>query len=420
MRVVIVNKSDSTGGAAVVSLRLMEALCAAGVDAKMLVAEKLTDDSRVALAGSGLALKRAFLAERLKIFLANGFDRGTLFKIDTASDGVDIASHPWVREADVVCLNWVNQGMLSWKGIEKLLKAGKPVVWTMHDMWCMTGICHHAGECEGFCRECGNCRLLGRLGSANDLSHKIWMKKNSFYHRYPSLRFVAVSNWLRHRAEESTLLGGRRVEVIPNAFPFDEETAATLAAAKRRGDGKKRIVMGAARLDDPIKGLDTLREATVVLRKRNPQLADRLELHTFGDVRNPETLEGFGIPVVLLGRISGRDKLSEVYKSADIVVSSSHYETLPGTLVEGQAWGCVPVAFDHGGQSDIIDHKSTGWLSPYDRDASRRAESLAEGLAWAAEQGSDIISRMREEAKSRFSSQAVAARYIALFRELLS
>ena len=35
MKVVIVNKSDSTGGAAVVSYRLMEALCDAGVDARM-------------------------------------------------------------------------------------------------------------------------------------------------------------------------------------------------------------------------------------------------------------------------------------------------------------------------------------------------------------------------------------------------
>ena len=135
MKVVLINKSDSTGGAAVVTFRLMEALRAAGVDARMLVAEKRRDSAFVELASGRRGLRKAFLSERLKIFLANGMSRETLFRIDTASDGVPMWHHRWVEEADVVCLNWVNQGLLSLDGLEKLLATGKPVVWTMHDMW---------------------------------------------------------------------------------------------------------------------------------------------------------------------------------------------------------------------------------------------------------------------------------------------
>lgn len=40
MRITLINKSDSTGGAAVVSLRLVNALRDAGIDARMLVTEK--------------------------------------------------------------------------------------------------------------------------------------------------------------------------------------------------------------------------------------------------------------------------------------------------------------------------------------------------------------------------------------------
>ena len=68
MKVVIINKSDSTGGAAVVSRRLMEALREEGVDARMLVVEKLTDSPYVEVAASKRDIKRPFLAERLKIF----------------------------------------------------------------------------------------------------------------------------------------------------------------------------------------------------------------------------------------------------------------------------------------------------------------------------------------------------------------
>ena len=124
LKIAIVNKSESTGGAAVVSFRLMEALRRAGADARMVVAEKLTDSPFVSVAASEWQIKIPFLSERLKIFIENRFNRSTLFKIDTASDGLDLMKNPVVREADVVMLNWVNQGMLSLKGIERIAESG--------------------------------------------------------------------------------------------------------------------------------------------------------------------------------------------------------------------------------------------------------------------------------------------------------
>ena len=76
----------------------------------------------------------AFLRERLGIFLANGFNRRDLFKVSTARYGVDVLSHPWLKEADVVCLNWINQGMLSLSAIRAIADMGKKIIWTMHDM----------------------------------------------------------------------------------------------------------------------------------------------------------------------------------------------------------------------------------------------------------------------------------------------
>ena len=104
MRVVIINKSDSKGGAAVASLRLMHALCANGVDAHLLVVDRRTSDPRVVSVASPIADKAVFLAERAQIFLQNGFSRENLFKADTARFGRDLSSHPLVREADVVIL----------------------------------------------------------------------------------------------------------------------------------------------------------------------------------------------------------------------------------------------------------------------------------------------------------------------------
>lgn len=414
MKVVIINKSDETGGAAVVSLRLMDALRREGVDARMLVVEKCTDSPYVERAASPRAIRRAFLAERLKIFMANGMNRTDLFKVDTASDGIKLWNHRWVREADIVCLNWVNQGMLSLEGIRKLGELGKPIFQTMHDLWCMTGICHHPGDCIRFREKCGDCKFLGRMKKPGDVSFTVHEAKKRLYADVP-IHFVAVSNWLAGKCRESSLLRNMDISVIPNAFPIDE-----FEEGRGSRDGKFRVVMGAARLDDPIKGLPLLIEATNILENEYPELAARMELITFGTVKNPDAFEGIGVAHKHLGRLSGTESVSGVYRSADCVVSSSLFETLPGTLIEGQACGCVPVSFNRGGQPDIIDHLRTGYIADFSNDATESARNLAEGLVWASEQPSGIKREMRAAVESRFSPHSVATAYLALFQYALA
>lgn len=416
MKVVIVNKSDSTGGAAVVSYRLMQALCQAGIDARMLVAEKRSVSPRVAPAASSLSLKRAFLMERLGIFMHNGMNRATLFKIDTAADGVDISRHPWVREADIICLNWINQGLLSFRGLERLARTGKPIVWTMHDMWNMTGVCHHAGDCDRWQEHCGLCPLLGRCAGDNDISTRVWQRKKDLYTAYRPA-FVAVSSWLADRARRSSLMAGADITVIPNAFHFADERPV------RPPHSGIRIVFGAARLDDSIKGLPIMVRATEMLAAEHPDIAAECKIVTFGNVRNPEAIQRFGIPHEHLGVIAP-SRIQEAYLSADMVVSTSLYETLPGTLVEGQAWGCVPVTLDRGGQRDIVDHQQTGYLAHWseDGDYEKAARAIAEGMTWAYKElkrdADGLRERMLQSALRRFSAGTVAGKYIHLFERL--
>ena len=423
LKIVIINKSDSTGGAAVVSRRLMEALRKEGADARMLVAENLTDSPYIEPAAPPLQIKVKFLSERLKIFLANGFNRNTLFKIDTAAEGLPLWRNPLVVEADAILLNWVNQGMLSLKGINKILKLGKPVIWTMHDMWCMTGICHHAGHCNHYFNSCGNCPLLGKRGASHDLSNKILNRKKALFNneifKLNPITFVAVSSWLAGKSKESNLLGNLRVLTIPNAFnSVDAEKRSAISY-----NSKIRILFGAARLDDPIKGIDTLKEMSEEIRRNYPKLASRLEIAFFGAVKYPESLDGFSLPIINMGILRGEENVRKAYKDSQILVSASSYETLPGTLVEAQAYGVIPVAFNRGGQSDIVEHLSTGYLAEYNEDISKRARNLAEGVAWASEilydknNYEDIVKRMQDSTIRKFSYENIAGKYLELIKE---
>ena len=148
MRVLIVNTSERTGGAAVAANRLMEALNNNGVKAKMLVRDKETNHITVAALPKSWKLHWNFLWERFSIWLSLHLRRTHLFEIDIANTGTDITQLREFQEADIIHLHWINQGMLSLKVIRKILNNGKRVVWTMHDIWPATAICHLTLDCR--------------------------------------------------------------------------------------------------------------------------------------------------------------------------------------------------------------------------------------------------------------------------------
>ena len=412
MKVVVINHSDMQGGAAIVSLRLVHALQDAGVDARMLVIDRQSDDALVGVMGGKWRNKWNFLAERLGVFLRNGLRRDTLFKIDTGSHGINLVSHPWVKEADVVCLNWVNQGTLSLKNVKQLAQAGKPLVWTMHDMWNCTGVCHYSFECERYKERCHSCPLLETKG--NDLSTVIQEKKRRLYEQAP-IHFVAVSHWLAECCRQSTSMRDSRLSVIYNAFPINNFDCTRLEGGfEGIPSDKKIIVMGARRLDVEVKGFKELIETSQYIARNKPELAARIHLVLYGDLHDKSLLSKIEIPCTYLGTIASTEQLSLLYRHSDIVLSTALYENLPGTLIEGQASGCLPVTFGKGGQADIVDHLKTGYIAEY-----KDAASVAQGIEWAIDAG---VPRefLHSEVERKFAASKIAQQYIDLFQQLTS
>ena len=123
MKVVFLSTNDQLGGAAIVTLRLVEALRSAGVDARMVVGRKDGTDDYVAQVGQ-TRRKVAKVLERGEVFINNGFDMGDLWKVSTGSFGADVCGHPWVRDADVIVLGWINQGFLSLPQLKNFVTPG--------------------------------------------------------------------------------------------------------------------------------------------------------------------------------------------------------------------------------------------------------------------------------------------------------
>ncbi len=414
MKIALINTSDTLGGAAIVTYRLMEALRNAGHDARMVTFVKYGDSPHVMESATRSQRGNRFVPERGWIFLHNGLNRENLFKVSIANTGMPLHRHPWIREADIISLNWINQGTLSIKGIERICALGKPVVWTMHDMWCMTGACHHAYECTGYRDRCGNCQFFHGGSSGHDLSRSTWLRKKALFDK-TDIHFVAVSRWLAEKCRHSSLLAGKPISVIPCAYPVESYHTEPYVTMHSYDIDYSRdiIVMGAARLDDPVKGLPYAIKAFNYVFDTNPSWANRCLVVFFGNIRNPRLLNEMQLPFVHIGQVNDPKILRELYARAKVVVSSSLYETLGATLIEGQAAGAVPVSFGEGGQTDIIEHGVNGYIAEY-----RNPESLGRYIIKALEQPFDRAF-LHNEVTRHFGAETIAARYIDLFRSLL-
>ena len=412
MRVLLVNTSERVGGAAIAASRLLHALNRHGVETEMLVRDKQTDNPRVHALGNGPLMRARFVAERADIFLRNGLTRQNLFSIDTGGYGADISRRPEFERADVIHLHWVNQGMLSLHDVERVLRSGKRVVWTMHDMWPFTGICHYAADCRGWETGCGNCPLLRRPGE-HDLSWQTFRKKAALYGRH-SLRFVGCSDWLARLAKRAPLLKGQRVESVPNPIDTTRYCPGDKAAARARlGLPQNRLLMlfVAYKATDPKKGVVFFQEAVERLCAAHPELRDRAGVAVVG--REAETLRGaFALPLYPTEYVSDTATMLDFYHAADVLVMPTLMDNLPNTIVEAMACGVPVVGFEVGGLPQMIDHGKNGWLAP-PQDAPRLAELLFRTLTDG--RIGQLGEAAREKALACYSEQAVAERFISIY-----
>ncbi|MCH5178762.1 MAG: glycosyltransferase family 4 protein [Prevotellaceae bacterium] len=417
MNILLVNTLDRDGGAAIAASRLKTALLNLGEKARMLVACKQGDDLSVYNAAGTLPYRSSWLRERMGVFVRQGLSKAHLWEIDPASAGVDITSTPQFKEADIIHLHWINQGFLSMRSLRAIFRSGKPVVWTMHDMWPFTGLCHYAQECLNFENQCGHCRLLRRQGE-HDWSHKVWQSKARLYENASNISFVACSKWLAELAQRSSLLDRHTVLDIPN--PIDTTLFSPTSKTHARTQlglptHKKLILFSAYNVNTPIKGFRFLREACEMLIREQPALRDRIAIVCTG--RGAEQI-GSDMPVELcpIGYVTDPKRMAQVYNAADMLCIPSLQDNLPNTIVEAKACGVPAVGFAVGGIPQMISHMHDGYLArPQD------AADLARGLRWLlTEADTDELARLnRTAAVSQYSESRVAERYIELYRQLI-
>lgn len=410
MKVLIVSTHDLNGGAAIAAYRLMCALNANGASAQMVVRNKQSDNHLVQEAGNKNRNNWNFYRERAHIFSANRFSKKNLFDVSIANTGASITNLPEFKEADIIHLHWINQGMLSLSEIEKIIVSGKKIVWTLHDMWAFTGICHHAGSCTHYKQACGMCPYLQKP-SPKDLSNTIFLKKQKIYSK-GKITFVACSNWLRQLAIQSPLTKNGKVVSIPNPIDTEIYFPQNKFEVRKKHDlplDKKIILFAAAKASDKRKGIDYLAAASKLLSDEKDDL-----LFLIVGSKGDEIASNLAVPSHVSGYVPS-ENMPELYNAADLFVTPSLQENLPNTIMEAMACGTPCVGFEIGGIPEMIQHQKTGYVAQY-----KNAKDFADGIRLLLydSDAETMSANSREFVLKNYAQGYIAEQYISLYNSL--
>ena len=383
-----------------------------------------------------MLLKWSFLWERARVWMANRFHQEGLWHVDLGIGGADIVSTPEFRDADIIHLHWVNQGFLSLKELRRILRSGKPVIWTMHDMWPCTAICHHARDCDRFQSHCQECPQL-LYPSRRDLSFWVFDRKAAIYPE-GDITFVACSEWLAAEARKSRLLAGKEVISIPNTYnhhafcPGSREEARRLISipntynhhafcpgsreeARRRFTLPKNLrllLFACQKVTNERKGLDYLFEA--LHSKPIHHWQGRLGLVVVGEMAE-EVAYSVPFPIYRQDYINDEEDMALLYRAVDLFVTPSLEENLPNTIMEAMACATPCVGFDIGGIPEMIDHEKNGYVARY-----RDAEDLARGIDFVLDEQryDELSANAAQKAVEAWNEESVVRKHINLYKRI--
>ncbi|GBO56891.1 glycosyltransferase [Pseudanabaena sp. lw0831] len=404
MKVLHINQSDVSGGAAIAGYRLHQGLLEQGIDSKMLVGHVKTDRDRVAT----IPRKTRFENQLNRITRYSGLNDINLFS------SFDIPNHKFYQDADILNFHNLHTGYFNYLAIPKLTKP-KPAIFTLHDMWSFTGHCAHSHDCDRWKIGCGKCPYPDTYPAIYRDSTRIeWKLKNWIYSK-SNLTIITLSHWLTEQAKAS-MLSRFPIHHIPNGIdtnayqPLDRHLCKPILDIP---PNKKVLLFGAENLKDKYKGGDLLLNA---LQQLPQSLKAEILLLTFGNGSEAITAE-LGIPTINLGYISSDRLKSIAYSAADLFVCPTRADNLPLVLQESMACGTPMVSFHIGGVPDLVRPMVTGYLAK-----TEDAKDFCNGIVTLLEDEQlwkTMSANCRAIALAEYSLELQAERYIKLYKEIL-
>jgi glycosyltransferase involved in cell wall biosynthesis len=251
------------------------------------------------------------------------------------------------QKADIIHLHNIHGGYFDLCALKKIAKE-KKIVWTLHDMWCMTGGEAHTFENNNYKIGIGKTPYKHIPPLINPVidrrQHWIDYKKKLYAEISENIYFVPVSKWLEKCFTDSFVFNHNTKEkMIYNGF----DDAVFFPMKEKKSDVLKILIF---KSENPFKGASIFEE---VLQN----ISVPFELFVVGDLIN--------LPKIKTTRfdyIKDRHQLAALYNKVDILIFSSLADCFPLVPMEAMACGVCVFASNVGGIPELITHNETGYL----------------------------------------------------------
>ena len=332
------------------------------------------------------------------------------------SGGWLLPSCEYFRRADIIHLHLIhgfsNISILSLPMLSRL----KPIVWTIHDPWAMTGGCEHSFECDKWLTGCATRCPHPRCKSI--LQHYVpylhWRIKKWIYKR-ADITLVVASKWMEQRISRSPLLAHLPCRRIP--FGIDMQIfipKIKIDCRQKLGisPGNKVIAFRDPGLRaDKYKGMRWLLEALKIYEPN-----ERTTLLIFEDGAGFLDLSP-KYDVITTGWVDG-DDLVGALSAADVFLMPSIQEAFGLMAVEAMACGTPVIVFDGTSLPDVIK-SPLGGLTVTAKDSVALAGAIKKILE-NDELRSNLGKKARQIAETEYSVMRYAQRHIELYEEVIT
>lgn len=249
-------------------------------------------------------------------------------------------------EPDVIHLHNIHGYYLNIDLLFQFLRSyGKPVVWTLHDCWALTGHCANFDYvgCDRWKTGCHDCPQKKNYPASilADNSKNNYHDKKRLFTSVPNMVLVTPSNWLMGLLKQS-YLKECEMRTIPNGIDL---------AAFHPSDSqheKTHMVLGVASVWGEQKGLVDF----LMLRDILP---DDYDITLIGLTQ--EQIDTLPKGIRGIRRTNNVAELAEFYQQADCFVNPTYEDNFPTTNLEALACGTPVITYDTGGSPESITHQ---------------------------------------------------------------
>lgn len=399
-KIVHINTNDARGGAARFLWRLHSAQRLRGMESNVVVGFKESDSCEVTTFPIKFDLKthKACSEKSLLDYSIYGSH--------------NLVQNPLITNSDIIHFHNLHGGYFNPFSLSGL-SCIKPSVWTLHDMYPITGHCIFSFDCDRWETGCINCPSLESYYSINNDSSSVLLKYKKMIYDNSVLNIVTPTRWMENKVNRS-ILKDHRVQTIYHGIDTELYSPCDKTAMRLKyGIPNNKIIIGMSAnggaFGDARKGGYYIKKCLDSLDKKGIDYA-------FVNI-GAEVLKENNPRIINAGYIADEKTMAELYSTLDVFLFPSLSETFGLVIVEALSCGVPVIAFDTGAIGEIVVDDYNGRLVDY-KNTQKLIEAVLE-LVLNEQQRKRYAYNSRISVCEKFGFDRLVKEYLALYEDCI-